>query len=82
MSDVQRTTKRSLVKAVTYRAVIIVLDFSVIYLLTGRVDVALGFMIISNIYTTAAYFIHERIWNRIQWGTLPKSLSKSNTSAP
>ena len=69
MSNVHRTTKRSLVKAVTYRAVIIVLDFSVIYVLTGRVDVALGFMVISNIYTTAAYFVHERIWNRIRWGT-------------
>jgi adenylylsulfate kinase len=68
MSDVHRTTKRSLVKAITYRAVIIVLDFLVIYLLTGRVDVALGFMIISNIYTTAAYFIHERVWNKITWG--------------
>ena len=64
----ERTSKRSLVKAITYRIVIIVLDFSVIYLLTGRVDVALGFMVISNIYTTAAYFIHERIWNRIKWG--------------
>ena len=63
-----RTTKRSLVKALTYRAVIIVLDFSVIYLLTGRVDVALGFMVISNIYTTVAYFVHERIWNKIRWG--------------
>ena len=63
-----RTTKRSLVKAVTYRVVIIILDFTVIYILTHRVDVALGFMIISNIYTTAAYFIHERIWNRIKWG--------------
>ena len=68
MSGVHRTSKRSLVKAITYRAVIIALDFSVIYLLTGRVDVALGFMIISNIYTTAAYFIHERIWNKITWG--------------
>jgi len=56
------------VKAATYRIVIVILDFTVIYLLTGRVDVALGFMVISNIYTTAAYFIHERIWNRIRWG--------------
>jgi uncharacterized membrane protein len=68
MSDANRTPKRSLVKAITYRSVIIVLDFSVIYLLTGKVDVALGFMVISNIYTTAAYFIHERIWNKIKWG--------------
>ena len=63
-----RTTKRSLVKAVTYRIVIIILDFTVIYILTHRVDVAVGFMVISNIYTTAAYFVHERIWNRIRWG--------------
>ena len=68
MSDVSRTSKRSLVKAITYRSVIIVLDFSVIYLLTGKADVALGFMVISNLYTTAAYFIHERIWNKISWG--------------
>ena len=68
MSDANRTPKRSLVKAITYRSVIIVLDFSVIYLLTGKVDVALGFMVISNIYTTAAYFIHELIWTKIKWG--------------
>jgi uncharacterized membrane protein len=68
MSYVNRTAKRSLVKAITYRSVIIVLDFSAIYLPTGKVDVALGFMVISNIYTTAAYFIHERVWNKIEWG--------------
>ncbi|MGD0027783.1 MAG: DUF2061 domain-containing protein [Candidatus Bathyarchaeia archaeon] len=22
----------------------------------------------SNIYTTIAYYFHERIWNRIGWG--------------
>jgi len=69
MSDVHRTTKRSLVKAFTYRAVIVVLDVSVIYLLTGRVDIALGFTVISNVYTTVAYFLHERLWNKIGWGT-------------
>lgn len=63
-----RSTKRSLVKAITYRIIIIVLDFTVIYILTRRVDVAVGFMVISNIYTTAAYFLHERVWNKIKWG--------------
>ena len=60
--------RRSLTKAITYRAIIIVLDVTVIYLLTGRLDIALGFMIISNIYTSIAYYIHERLWNRIGWG--------------
>lgn len=70
--------KRSLTKAITYRAIIIVLDVTVIYLLTGRLDIALGFMIISNTYTSIAYYIHERLWNRISWGktkpTLPNQI--------
>ena len=60
--------RRSVTKAATYRLVIMILDFTTIYLFTGTVRIALGFMIVSNIYTTVAYFIHERIWARIQWG--------------
>lgn len=59
---------RSIIKAVSYRILIIILDFSAVYILTGRTDVALGFMIVSNIYTTLAYYLHERVWNRISWG--------------
>jgi len=60
--------RRSLVKAVTYRGLIICLDFVTIYLITGEVRFALGFMIVSNLYTSAAYLVHERLWARIQWG--------------
>ena len=59
---------RSLVKAVTYRVAIVILDFTSIYLLTGKTDIALGFMIVSNIYTSVAYYLHERLWNRTDWG--------------
>jgi uncharacterized membrane protein len=65
------TRKRSLVKALTYRVVIVCLDFLAIYLFTHKVDVALGFMIVSNVYTTVGYFLHERIWARIRWGVTP-----------
>ena len=60
--------KRSVVKAITYRFIIVCLDFVVIYLLTGQVKMAAGFMIVSNLYTTVAYFVHERVWSRIKWG--------------
>jgi uncharacterized membrane protein len=56
------------VKAVTYRVVIMILDFVTIYLFTKTIKVALGFMIASNLYTTFAYFAHERLWTRIKWG--------------
>jgi uncharacterized membrane protein len=64
--------KRSVTKAVTYRVVIVFLDFLVIYLLTGKVKTAAAFMIVSNIYTTAAYFIHERVWANVKWGMEPR----------
>ena len=65
------TSKRSIVKAITYRGVILCLDFLAIYLFTGKVNVALGFMVVSNVYTTVGYFLHERIWARVRWGMEP-----------
>jgi uncharacterized membrane protein len=63
---------RSVVKAVTYRVVIVCLDFLVVYLLTHQVKTAAAFMILSNIYTTAGYFLHERVWANIVWGMEPR----------
>jgi adenylylsulfate kinase len=71
MSDRIATRKRSIVKALTYRVFIICLDFTAVYLLTGQTKAALGFMIISNIYTTVGYVAHERVWERIKWGFTP-----------
>jgi len=67
----RETNLRSLVKAITYRLIIIILDFSVIYLLTGKLSIAVGFMLISNLYTSVAYFLHERLWNKIKWKLEP-----------
>lgn len=64
--------KRSLVKTISYRAVILVLDFTSIYFFTHQIKVAVGFMVVSNIYTTLAYFFHERIWDKIKWGKINK----------
>jgi adenylylsulfate kinase len=62
------TLRRSIVKTISYRVVILILDFISIYLFTGKIKVAVGFTIVSNIYTTVGYFFHERIWNKIKWG--------------
>jgi adenylylsulfate kinase len=43
-------------------------DALAIYLLTGAWRVALGFMVASNVYTTALYFLHERAWAHVRWG--------------
>lgn len=66
----EETISRSIVKTVSYRVIILILDFISIYLFTGQIKIAFGFMIVSNIYTTLAYFFHERIWGKIKWGKI------------
>lgn len=60
--------KRSLVKSIGYRIIIILLDFGTVYIFTHKINIALGFMLVSNTYTTIVYFLHERLWNGIKWG--------------
>lgn len=71
--------RRSIVKAVTYRFLIMCLDFAAIYIFTGALRVAIGFMIVSNIYTSATYFVHERLWARFKWGIDDKTKVTGNT---
>ena len=59
------TLQRSILKTVSYRVIILILDFGSIYLFTGEIKVAVSFMIVSNIYTSIGYFFHERIWDKI-----------------
>ena len=66
----EETLRRSIFKTVSYRVVILLLDFTSIYLFTGQIKVAFGFTIISNIYATIGYFVHERIWDKIKWGKI------------
>jgi adenylylsulfate kinase len=66
----KETLSRSLAKTVSYRLLILILDFITIYIFTKQVKIAFGFMLVSNIYTTLAYFFHERIWDKIKWGKL------------
>ncbi|CAJ0780346.1 hypothetical protein LMG7141_01004 [Ralstonia condita] len=62
------SARRSVTKAVTYRVLVMCLDFVTLYLLTGTAHIAIGFMVISNVYTSIAYFVHERLWARLKWG--------------
>ncbi|HXB13577.1 MAG TPA: DUF2061 domain-containing protein [Bacteroidia bacterium] len=64
------TLKRSLVKTISYRVVIIILDFTLVYLFTKKLTIATGFTIISNVYTTLGYLLFERLWNKIKWGKI------------
>ncbi len=65
---------RSIAKAVTFRAVILIADGLIIFAITHRFDVAIGVMFFSNVSSTILYFLHERVWNKIEWGRAHKKI--------
>ncbi|HVA97232.1 MAG TPA: DUF2061 domain-containing protein [Candidatus Acidoferrales bacterium] len=64
--------KRSVLKATTFRIGVIITDTIIVFALTHRYDLALGFVILTNVASTLLYYFHERIWAHIHWGSLQK----------
>ena len=60
--------QRSLMKSFSYRLLIVALDWGALAWFMGNTEAALGFTIVSNIYTTLIYFVHERVWDKVHWG--------------
>lgn len=65
MSD---TTRRSLVKTVSWRITGSSATFAISYFVSGNLAVAGTIALIQLTANTILYFIHERIWNKIHWG--------------
>ena len=61
-------TRRSVLKSLTFRVIVVIADLIVIYLITHRIDTTVSVTIFTNLASTTLYFFHERVWNRIQWG--------------
>ena len=62
------TRRRSLIKSIIYRLLNILLDTAVVYVLTRRVDVTAGVVIITNLTSTVLYYASERSWDKVHWG--------------
>ena len=60
--------KRSIIKAVTWRITATLITFLVAYLLTKEVVLAMGIGFLDASIKILAYYGHERLWNRIDFG--------------
>jgi uncharacterized membrane protein len=59
---------RSFIKAITWRLTGTLDTFMLSYIITGKAKLALaisGMEIFTKIFL---YYLHERVWNRVQWG--------------
>jgi adenylylsulfate kinase len=64
------SNKRSIVKALTYRAIATLLLAIISWIFTGDPLQTSIITILFTVFSTLAYFVHERIWTKISWGTI------------
>ena len=63
---------RSIVKAVSYRILGSSTTALIFYVLTGKGSLSIGAGALDMILKIGVYFIHERIWNHINFGRSTK----------
>ena len=59
---------RSIVKSVSYRVVMIMVDYIAAYFFTRDIKLSIGIVIFVETYSTILYYLHERVWAHIHWG--------------
>jgi uncharacterized membrane protein len=59
---------RSIVKAITWRTGGTVVTFAVAWILTHELTLAAGIGLLDTTIKIGAFYVHERIWNRLQFG--------------
>lgn len=64
------TNTRSIVKTVSWRISGSTATFLVAYLISGNWALSGSIAIIQLTLNTILYYIHERLWNNIDWGKL------------
>jgi len=60
--------KRSLVKTVSWRLTGSFSTFLISYVVLGSFAIASSIALVQLIANTILYYMHERVWNKIEWG--------------
>ena len=62
------TNKRSVIKAISWRALASFATFVISYVMSGDITVATGIASVQVVVNLLLYYFHERVWNKIRWG--------------
>ena len=74
-SNVHRANARALAKAISWRLFGTAGTSAIVLFFTGRWDLALSIGGVEGVAKIGLYFIHERLWDRIdlgRWGRRPR----------
>lgn len=62
------TRRRSISKAITWRVLASSYLVLISYLISNQIITSLGIMAIDTIANIIEYYLHERVWDKIEWG--------------
>lgn len=62
------TSYRSIVKAFSWRGIAVLITTVVTLIITGNVHFAIFIGGIDTIVKLVVYYLHERVWNKIDYG--------------
>jgi uncharacterized membrane protein len=65
------TRRRSVLKSLSWRFLAALITSGVVYALTGKGDFAAKVGLVDTAVKLFIYFLHERAWDRINYGRLP-----------
>ncbi len=60
--------RRSLIKTILWRFIGTIDTIVISWLITGKLNLALSIGSIELVSKMILYFLHERIWDKIEWG--------------
>jgi uncharacterized membrane protein len=60
--------KRSLAKSLTWRLIAVISTFVIGYAMTGSLTFAASLTVVSNLINFILYYVHERVWLKVDWG--------------
>jgi len=65
---VKVTKARSITKSFSYRIFGTLSSFLVVYVITGKGDLSALIAFWETVVKVYIYYVHERVWNKIEWG--------------
>lgn len=60
--------RRSIVKALCWESFSFILTLIIVYLFTGNMKLTVELAVTCQLIKTFFFYLHERIWYRIDWG--------------
>lgn len=69
---------RSILKAISWRALATAVTILIAYLITGELNQALRIGGIEILAKLLIYYLHERAWQLVPWGTVRKLMQRQS----